>query len=199
MSTTRSPYDAEATRRRIFEAAAAEFAAHGLAGARIDRIAARAEANKQAIYLYYGGKEKLFAAVVQVRIEELCRAARIDPEDPAASAERLFDAYAERPEVVRLVLWEALETRDGPAAGEEARRAEYRELIRSLCRDPGREREAQDWLQTLLSLVAWNFAAPQVTRMLLDEPTDEAALRRRRATVTALAAALPRPRRGHTP
>ena len=32
--------DPEATRARIFEAAVAEFARHGIAGARIDRIAA---------------------------------------------------------------------------------------------------------------------------------------------------------------
>ena len=37
-------------RKRIVEAATVEFAAHGLAGARIDRIARRACANKQLIY-----------------------------------------------------------------------------------------------------------------------------------------------------
>ena len=42
--------DAEDTKRRIFEAATAEFADHGIAGARVDRIAARAGANKQLIY-----------------------------------------------------------------------------------------------------------------------------------------------------
>ena len=38
--------DAEATKARILEAATAEFAAHGIAGARVDRIAASAGANK---------------------------------------------------------------------------------------------------------------------------------------------------------
>ncbi|MEV5989589.1 TetR/AcrR family transcriptional regulator [Streptomyces sp. NPDC052051] len=56
-------YGAEDTRRQIFTAATAEFAEHGLSGAKVDRIAAAAQANKQAIYLYYRNKEKLFAAV----------------------------------------------------------------------------------------------------------------------------------------
>ncbi len=66
-------YDAEATRRRIFEAATAEFSARGLAGARIERIATEARANKQAIYLYFGGKEKLFGAVVRAKMDEIGR------------------------------------------------------------------------------------------------------------------------------
>ncbi len=36
------PRDSEATKRRLLEAAAAEFAERGIAGARIDRIAAAA-------------------------------------------------------------------------------------------------------------------------------------------------------------
>ena len=52
--------DAEATKARIFEAATAEFAAHGIAGARVDRIAQNAKANKQLIYAYFGDKQKLF-------------------------------------------------------------------------------------------------------------------------------------------
>ena len=40
------PGDAQATKRRLLAAATAEFAAHGLAGARVDRIAAAARANK---------------------------------------------------------------------------------------------------------------------------------------------------------
>ena len=35
--------DAQATRRRLLDAAAAEFAVHGIAGARVDRIAAAAK------------------------------------------------------------------------------------------------------------------------------------------------------------
>ena len=59
------PRDAEASRARILAAATAEFARHGLSGARVDRIAARAKANKRMLYYYYGGKESLFLAVLE--------------------------------------------------------------------------------------------------------------------------------------
>ena len=39
--------DPERTRARILDAARAEFAAHGLGGARVDRIASQADANKR--------------------------------------------------------------------------------------------------------------------------------------------------------
>jgi AcrR family transcriptional regulator len=57
--------DAEASRARILEAATEEFATHGLAGARVDRIAERARANKRMLYYYFGNKEALFLAVLR--------------------------------------------------------------------------------------------------------------------------------------
>ena len=59
------PRDADASRARILAAATAEFARHGLSGARVDRIARRAKANKRMLYYYYGGKESLFLAVLE--------------------------------------------------------------------------------------------------------------------------------------
>nr|BFD87635.1 hypothetical protein StreXyl84_70360 [Streptomyces sp. Xyl84] len=111
-------YDAEDTRRRIFAAAAAEFADRGLAGARVDRIAAAARANKQAIYLYYGNKERLFAAVLRAKLAEISVSISVDPDAVAESVGQLFDWYQHHPELIRLLLWEALETGDG---GDEAR------------------------------------------------------------------------------
>jgi AcrR family transcriptional regulator len=46
--------DAEATRQRLLDAAAEEFAARGIAGARVDRIAQAARSNKAQIYHYFG-------------------------------------------------------------------------------------------------------------------------------------------------
>ena len=45
------------TRARILAAAMSEFAHHGLGGARVDRIARRAGANKRMLYYYSGSKE----------------------------------------------------------------------------------------------------------------------------------------------
>ena len=49
---------------------------------------------------------------------------------------------------------------------------------------------AQDWLFTILGLVAWNFAVPQLRRLILDEPDPERAVARRRAVVVDLARAV---------
>ncbi|MFD7921522.1 TetR/AcrR family transcriptional regulator [Streptomyces sp. NPDC059740] len=191
-------YDAEDTRRRIFAAATAEFARHGLAGARVDRIATAAEANKQAIYLYFGGKEKLFAAVLRAKLEEVRVSLSIDPDAVAESAGQIFDWYHEHPELIRLLLWEALETDGEPHESERTHRDAYREkahvLIRAGAaphlREDARVRAAQDLLFTLMGLIAWNFAVPGMCRMVLDETTDQAALARRRETVIQVARTL---------
>ena len=60
--------DAEATKARILDAASAEFAEHGIAGARVDRIAAAADANKSLIYAYFGNKDGLFDAVFEALV-----------------------------------------------------------------------------------------------------------------------------------
>ncbi|MEV0627589.1 TetR family transcriptional regulator [Nonomuraea wenchangensis] len=188
-------YDAEDTKRRIFVAATAEFAEHGLAGARVDRIAAAAKANKQAIYLYYGGKEKLFAAVLRAKLEEIHAAISIDPDAVADSVGEIFDWHQQHPELIRLLLWEALETcDDGLGASEPERRAAYREKVCGLADsvaphlpEQERVRAAQDLLFTILGLIAWNFAVPGMCRMMLDEESDRAALARRREAVIAAA------------
>ena len=59
------------TRQAILVAARAEFAANGLAGARVDRISARAGANKQLVYYYFGNKEKLYQAVLEAVYAEI--------------------------------------------------------------------------------------------------------------------------------
>ncbi|WP_372620604.1 TetR/AcrR family transcriptional regulator [Falsiroseomonas sp.] len=56
---------AAATRQRILDAALAEFAEKGLAGSRVDEIAARAGANKRMLYAHFGSKEELWLTVLE--------------------------------------------------------------------------------------------------------------------------------------
>ena len=91
--------DATATRARILEAATDEFAAHGLAGARVDRLAARAGANKERIYAYFGSKEGLFDATVEANIEQLIDAVPFTADDLPGYAESLFEFNVEAPRV----------------------------------------------------------------------------------------------------
>ena len=189
-------YDAEDTRRRIFDAAAVEFAEHGLAGARVDRIAAAARANKQAIYLYYGSKEKLFAAILRAKLAEVQVSVSIDPDAVAESAGQIFDWYREHPELIRLLLWQALEAPDGCGEIDQELRDGFRAKVGTLvaggvaCGLPdgdARACAAQDLLFTIMGLVAWNFAVPGMCRAVLDEETDQAAWARRRQTVVEVA------------
>ncbi len=104
--------DSQDTRRRILEAATAEFAERGIAGARVDRIAASADCNKSLLYTYFGNKEQLFDTVFDSLVAEMVTEIPIDTDDLAGYAGRLFDRYGTHPEIVRLALWDRLE-RDG--------------------------------------------------------------------------------------
>jgi AcrR family transcriptional regulator len=63
------PRDADRSQKDILKAALDEFAAHGLGGARMDRIAERAAVNKRLIYYYFDSKESLFLAVLEATYE----------------------------------------------------------------------------------------------------------------------------------
>lgn len=103
--------DGEATRARILEAAAHEFATYGIAGARVDRIAANARANKAQLYAYFGSKDALFDAVFDQALHAIVNAVALDATDLPGYAARLYDEYLERPELVRLATWSRLERR----------------------------------------------------------------------------------------
>jgi TetR/AcrR family transcriptional regulator len=63
--------DPVATRQKLLAAARREFAQSGLAGARVDEIAARAGVNKQLVYHYFGDKDALYLAVLEWVYEEI--------------------------------------------------------------------------------------------------------------------------------
>ena len=81
-------------RERILGAALAEFSRHGLGGARVDRIAARARANKRMLYYYFGSKDDLFLAVLEAsyaQIRSAERALDLEHLNPRAALERLVE------------------------------------------------------------------------------------------------------------
>ncbi len=101
--------DAQLTRQRILDAATAEFARHGIAGARIDRIAEVSGSNKSMIYTYYDSKDRLFDAIFDASVVRCVDDIPIDAHDLPEYAARLFDHYRERPEALRLGIWDWLE------------------------------------------------------------------------------------------
>lgn len=103
------PKDGSATRRRLLDAATAEFSARGIAGARVDRIAAAAEANKAQIYAWFDSKDGLFDAVFREHLALIVDLVPFDARDLPGYAVRLYDAYLEQPAVVLLAVWARLE------------------------------------------------------------------------------------------
>ncbi|MDQ1035329.1 AcrR family transcriptional regulator [Streptomyces sp. V3I8] len=99
----------EASRRRLLDAATTEFAAYGIAGARIDRISAAAHVNKAQIYKYYRSKDELFDAVFTEHLDVIVDTVPATGDDLPGYAVRLYDAYLVRPELVRLAAWARLE------------------------------------------------------------------------------------------
>jgi len=103
------------TRRRILHAATAEFAAKGLAGARVDAIASRAGVSKRMLYHYFGNKEALWLTVIEqaylhIRNEE--REIDVGRLSPVQGMRRLIEFtlaydYA-HPEFISLLLGENL-------------------------------------------------------------------------------------------
>jgi AcrR family transcriptional regulator len=104
--------DAQATRQRLLDAATEEFAARGIAGARVDRIADLARSNKAQIYHYFGSKDGLFDAVFDRVVEATVSETPIDAADLPEYAGRLFDRYEQHPEIQRLATWYRLERAD---------------------------------------------------------------------------------------
>jgi AcrR family transcriptional regulator len=102
--------DPARNQQRILGAARAEFARYGLGGARVDRIAARAGANKRMLYYYYGNKEDLFLAVLEASyagIRSAERALHLADLEPRAAMRRLVEFtwryYLEHPEFLTLL------------------------------------------------------------------------------------------------
>jgi AcrR family transcriptional regulator len=102
--------DPERTRARILDAATREFARYGLGGARVDRIAASAGANKRMLYYYFGDKDALFQAVLEHSYESIRNAEQelnLLDVDPVEGVARLvaftWHYYIAHPEFLTLL------------------------------------------------------------------------------------------------
>lgn len=95
---------------RILQAARAEFAEKGFDGARVDRIAERAEANKQLIYYYFTNKDELFTRVLEDAYRDIRQhEAELSLDSLSANdavlklVEFTWDYYLKNPEFIRLL------------------------------------------------------------------------------------------------
>ncbi|MCI5067171.1 TetR/AcrR family transcriptional regulator [Acidovorax sp.] len=103
--------DPDRTMANILEVATAEFADKGLAGARIDEIAALTSTSKRMIYYYFGSKEGLYLAVLEEayrrirRIEAELRLGDLPPEQALRTLVGFtVDYQLANPDFIRLVM-----------------------------------------------------------------------------------------------
>jgi AcrR family transcriptional regulator len=105
--------DPERTKANIMEVAAAEFGEKGLAGARIDEIAAATQTSKRMIYYYFGSKEGLYLAVLEEsyrRVRDIESELHLRDLEPEVALRRLvaftFDHHLNNENYIRLVMSE---------------------------------------------------------------------------------------------
>ncbi len=156
-------------RLRILEAAKQEFAAHGLAGARVDRIAAKAGANKRMLYYHVGKKDDLYLAVLEgayekIRVEE--RGLDLEHLDPPEAIERLIDFtwnyFIRNPEFLALLNTENLARARHLKRSTKVKsmHSPFVEMIRTVVRrgvESGDFQVAVDPVQLYISIAALSF------------------------------------------
>jgi AcrR family transcriptional regulator len=105
--------DADQTQAAIVAAAMAEFAAKGLAGARVDAIAQLTATSKHMIYYYFGNKEGLYRATLEHAYKTFRMAEEAIEYDRMTAVEALaafvgqsFDFHFTSPEYIRIIMGE---------------------------------------------------------------------------------------------
>lgn len=179
---TQSATESEgSTRRRILDTALDEFAAYGVAGARVDRIAKSAGVNKAMIYYHFNSKEELYHTVLDEFFYDVVSRIRRDvAAEPTLEArlrvlaEHYNSVFAEHTAVLQLMLRE-LANPDSPVPQRVAQRMHETGLPQQLQaafmegRKSGALREV-DGQQAMSSFIAMNIGffmmAPIIQRVL---------------------------------
>ncbi len=180
------PSDSRATKERILRAAAREFAQFGLAGARVDRIAEAASANKRAIYSYFGNKDELFDIVLLDKLKLGTEAVPATWDDLPAYAGRLFDYFNDDPDRLRLNAWRQLERPLAVPHETEIFRAMLSKM--HAARFPGETLPAPDLYAMIFALHhAWMLAPAALWEASGEDPSQpEVRARQREAAIEAV-------------
>ena len=161
-------WDTEKTKRLLLDAARAEFARYGIAGARVNRIAENAGVSKERIYGHFGNKEGLFNVVLADAMSNLAEAVRPGEGPVGEYVGRVFDYHRSDPTLLRLLMFEALHYGDSLAEDTPSRADWYMRAANSLSASTGyNHTQSSQLLLALISLAAWPTAMPQLTRLAL--------------------------------
>jgi AcrR family transcriptional regulator len=192
-----APGGGDTTRERILAAAMEEFARHGIAGARVDRIAKLARTSKERVYAHFRGKEALYAHIAARELAVVAEATQLDPADLPGYAGRLFDHFAARPDHQRLIAWGRLELSGSAATPDNLMQA-------TIARKLDQVRQAQQagqldpaWdpvdVLALVNQIAITWAAqPEFSEAAAEHAADPTTAARRAAVVAAVESLFPR-------
>ncbi|MFE2498777.1 TetR family transcriptional regulator [Streptomyces scopuliridis] len=187
----------DTTCERILTAAMEEFARHGIAGARVDRIAKLARTSKERVYAYFRSKEALYAHVAARELSVIAEATQIDPSDLPGYAGRLFDYFTARPDHHRLITWGRLELADAAATEADPTRAAITRKLDQLRQAQQAGQLSPAWdpadILALVNQIATTWAAqPELAEAAAEHATDSSTAARRAAVVTAVEQLFPR-------
>ncbi|MEU2618287.1 TetR family transcriptional regulator [Streptomyces sp. NPDC007157] len=189
--------DSSATKARLLDAAFSEFAAYGIAGARVDRIAEAAGANKRLIYVYFGNKEQLFDEVLRRAMTAGAESVPFDVEDLPGYAGAIFDHLVARPDLMRLRLWKLLERPSVTGLEQDA----FRDKAALVAEAQGRgdldgDMAPDDLLTMVLAAAqAWFWAAEGVDPREVSESWPQERLALHRAAVVETARRMTEPKK----
>src|SRR5579864_5476516 len=206
----------EESRAAILQAAAHEFAAHGVAGARTDAIAREARVNKALLYYYFKDKETLYGAVLDDAFSGLKNAvfqvldSQLPPHEKImAYAGAYFDFIASNQLYPRLMQREMMRAREGQSQHIDKLAKTYiqpiflrvSELMRKGIADGEfRPVNPAHFVPSMVAMIVFYFSsAPMMQKIVGFNPlTAERIAERRAAVLDFISAALFRPERNAT-
>ena len=189
----------EESRAAILKAAVAEFAEHGIAGARTDAIARAAHVNKALLYYYFKDKDALYQAVLDHVFTGL--RARVMPvlESRLPPREKLlqylgtyFDYIAANPRFPRVVQGEWVRSGAGAVRMQRVAREYFRPIFEKLV---GVLREGiaagefrvvnpMDFLPSMAAVIVFYFTSAPLMKVLMKvDPLSAQRIRERRVFV----------------
>lgn len=173
-------WDTARTRAALLDAATAEFSEFGFSGARIERISMRAGVNRERLYSYFGGKQKLFEAVLARSLAESFESIEVLGTGATAIGDfagRYFDAVRAHPALARLTMWEALES--GTAVDSAARTERAQRKVDALVSaHPALSRaRAQTILLSIVALINTWVQSSNLREILVTDGGTDAAWR----------------------
>jgi TetR/AcrR family transcriptional regulator len=189
----------EKSRASILKAAVAEFAEHGIAGARTDAIARAAHVNKALLYYYFKDKDALYEAVLDHVFSGL--RARVMPvlESDLAPRQKLleylgayFDYIAENPRFPRVVQSEWIRSGAGTLRMQRVAKEYFRPIFEKLvvvlrkgiAAGEFREVNPMDFLPSMAAVIVFYFtSAPLMKTLMKVDPLSKTRIRERRAFV----------------